>query len=100
MFITIALDANAQNQQEEMKFQDVEGIDIVEEEAFEGTEQVINLLINLSLISLGVVAKIITDNIKSKKFVKMKYKGMKVEGISEESVLKILTEIKERKKND
>lgn len=52
----------------------------------------LELLIYLSPLTIPIVASVIKERIKAKKFVRVKVKGLEIHGLSEESVERILRE--------
>lgn len=62
---------------------------------FQGEPETIQLLINLSPVIIPAVASVIKACIRSKKHVSLKYKGLEVKGISDSTVIDILTKLKD-----
>ncbi len=70
----------------------------LETSSFDGQSEVITLVITLTPMILTFLGKIISDQIKSKKYVKVIYKGIQIQGISEKNVSNIINEIIENEK--
>ncbi|MDX7799011.1 hypothetical protein SJS42_10235 [Aeromonas caviae] len=62
--------------------------------SFDGQTEVMTLILSITSLSLSFLVKVISEQIKSKKYVKLVYKGVQIQGVSEKTILKILNEIK------
>jgi hypothetical protein len=60
---------------------------------FERDINIINLLINLTTTGIPIVALLIAQHIKAKRFIKLKYKGIEIQGESLEKIEALLTTI-------
>lgn len=64
--------------------------EFIEKRNFNGQQELIELLLKLTPVSLPLIAHIITTAIKSKKQIVVKYKGFTIQGLSEKNTVKIL----------
>ncbi|EGR0935573.1 hypothetical protein HJ107_24560 [Vibrio parahaemolyticus] len=70
----------------------------IESSSFDGQSEVMTLILSLSTLTLPLLAKIYIEHIKSKKSIKLIYKGVQVQGVSEKTILKVLKEIESEDK--
>jgi hypothetical protein len=77
------------------KFESKKDVDSVklETSSFDGQSEIITLIVTLTPIALTFLGKVITEQIKAKKYVKVIYKGVQIQGVNEKNVAKILKEI-------
>ena len=75
--------------QNEIKELTENGATLIRSKTFQGTAETIRLLIELTPVVLTAVTAIVVTNIKAKRHISIKYKGVEVTGISEENALKI-----------
>ena len=67
---------------------------LVTSKKFQGQAETIQVLVSLGAIAIPALANIIVQQIKSKKYVSVKYKGVELQGISEKNAVKILKQLK------
>jgi len=66
---------------------------ILETSSFDGQSEIVTILLTVTPLVLTFLGKIISEQIKAKKHVKIIYKGVQIQGIDEKNVTKILNEI-------
>jgi hypothetical protein len=74
--------------------EDCEGATVISSDRFDG-DTLIQAIVTLGSISIPLVAKIIIENIRSKKHVVVKHKGIEIKGLDAENTIKILEELSE-----
>ena len=79
--------------QNEIKELTENGAVVIRSKTFQGAPETIRLLIELTPVVLASITTIVLTNIKAKKHISIKYKGVEVTGISEENVLKIFEKL-------
>lgn len=65
----------------------------LETSRFDGQADVITLVVTLTPVVLAFLGKVITEQLKSRKNVKIIYKGTQVSGVSEKNAQKILQDL-------
>jgi aspartyl/asparaginyl-tRNA synthetase len=73
--------------------------DFLNKKNFNGQTEILEVLIQLSTFSIPIIAGIIIKQIKARKHIEVKYKGLKIKGLSETNTVKILEKLIE-KEND
>lgn len=76
-----------------------EYVQVINARKFQGEPETIQLLITLSSIIIPSIATVIVNLIRAKKHISLKYKGVEVKGISEDTVVQILNELCKEKDN-
>lgn len=69
----------------------------LETSSFDGQSEIVTLVITLTPMVLGFLGKIIAEQIRSKRYVKVIYEGVQVQGISEENATKLIQKMIEKK---
>jgi hypothetical protein len=67
--------------------------EIIDKKNFNGQSEIIELICTLSTVSLPIIAKIIVERIRSRKYIEVKHKGLIIKGLSEENTVKILEKL-------
>ena len=67
---------------------------------FQGDPEMIQLLIDLSKVTIPAVAGVVVAFINSKKHIVIKHKGIELKGISEKNALEILEKLREKDRNE
>lgn len=77
------------------KFDSVKDVNTIklESSSFDGQAEIITLIVTLTPIALTFLGKILSEQIKSKRYVKIVYKGVQIQGVNEKNVAKIIKEI-------
>lgn len=70
---------------------------IAEPDHFEGGIEIITAIVSVTTASIPVLTKIIRSHITSKKYIKVKMKGVEISGASLKDIAKFLNEIKSTK---
>ncbi|MFT7405703.1 hypothetical protein [Zhongshania sp.] len=95
--MTKAISIQVQNDDEEIlkTFNSEADLDFLklETSSFDGQSEIVTLLVTLTPMALTFLGKVITEQIKSKRYVKVIYKGVQIQGVNEKNVAKILEEI-------
>lgn len=60
---------------------------------FNGAQDIIQLIVAVTSITLPFITKIILEHIRSKKSISVKFKGIEIKGISEKNITRILNSI-------
>jgi hypothetical protein len=68
----------------------------LETSSFDGQSEIVTLVITVTPMVLGFLGKIITAQIQSKRYIKVIYKGMQIQGMSEENATKLIQEMIEK----
>lgn len=71
----------------------INGIYIINKKGFDGDIQIIELMVNAALVSLSFLTGFLIEKIRNKAKIKIKTKDIEVEGVSEETIQKILEQI-------
>ncbi len=97
----IALEVNQQDKKvfDDLAGKNIENVKILTVKRFDGTSDLIEAIVPLTISALPFITKIILEQIRSKKHVKIKHKGMEIRGISESNVVSIVEELM-KKNND
>lgn len=69
----------------------------LETSSFDGQSEVVTILVTLTPIVLTFLGKLISEQIKAKKYVKIIYKGVQIKGVDEKNAAKILKELLDHK---
>ncbi len=100
--MTKSISIQVQNDDEEIlkKFDHDPEIDFVklETSSFDGQSEIVTLLVTLTPMVLTFLGKVITEQIKSKRYVRVIYKGVQIQGINEKNVATIIKEITDDEK--
>lgn len=77
------------------KFDSVKDVNTLklESSSFDGQAEIITLIVTLTPIALTFLGKILSEQIKAKRYVKVVYKGVQIQGVNEKNVAKIIKEI-------
>jgi len=77
------------------KFDSVKDVNTIklESSSFDGQAEIITLIVTLTPIALTFLGKILSEQIKAKRYVKVVYKGVQIQGVNEKNVAKIIKEI-------
>jgi hypothetical protein len=67
-------------------------VDMVETQRFGGMTETLAFIAAITTASLPVISKVIVEAIRAKHNVKIKIKGLEIDGITEENAMKILAE--------
>lgn len=70
----------------------------IESSSFDGQSEIITLIVTLTPIALTFLGKILSEQIKAKRYVKVVYKGVQIQGVDEKNVAKIIKEITSEEK--
>ena len=70
----------------------------LESSSFDGQAEIITLIVTLTPIALTFLGKILSEQIKAKRYVKVVYKGVQIQGVNEKNVAKIIKEITSEEK--
>ena len=65
----------------------------LESSSFDGQSEIITLLVTLTPMVLAFIGKVISDQIRSKKHIKIVYKGIQIQGIDESNAMEIINKI-------
>ncbi len=65
----------------------------LETSSFDGQSEIVTLLITITPMILTFLGKVISEQIKAKKYVKVVYKGVQLQGIDEKNAEKIIKSI-------
>jgi hypothetical protein len=69
----------------------------LETSSFDGQSEIVTLVITLTPMVLGFLGKIITEQIRSERYVKVIYEGVQVQGLSEENATRLIQKMIEKK---
>ena len=77
------------------KFDSVKDVNTIklESSSFDGQAEIITLIVTLTPIALTFLGKILSEQIRAKRYVKVVYKGVQIQGVNEKNVAKIIKEI-------
>ncbi len=62
----------------------------LETSSFDGQSEVVTVLLTLTPVVLTFIGKIISEQLRAKKYVKIIHKGVQIQGVDEKNVAKIL----------
>lgn len=96
--IVLEVMLNDKEMVEELITDHTKDIQVLNSRRFQGEPETIQLLITLSTVIIPSIASVIVAYIRSKKHISIKYKGIEVKGISESTVIQILEELNQDKK--
>jgi hypothetical protein len=95
--MTKAISIQVQHDDEELlkTFNSEPDVDFIklETSSFDGQSEIVTLLVTLTPMALTFLGKVISEQIKSKRYVKIIYKGVQIQGVNEKNVAKMLEEI-------
>lgn len=92
--IIIEMKKNDKEILDEIKELSPESVTIVESRKFTGQEEVLQALVQISLVAIPALGAIITESIKSKRYISIKHNGLEIKGLSHENAIKVLEELK------
>lgn len=69
----------------------------LETSSFDGQSEVVTILLTLTPVVLTFLGKIITEQLRAKKYVKIIHKGVQIQGVDEKNAAKILKELLDEK---
>ena len=65
----------------------------LETSSFDGQSEILTLVITITPMLLTFIGKILTEQIRARKYIKVVYKGVQIQGITESSVADILSKV-------
>lgn len=95
--IIIQLEPNEILLIEEIKNIPESDTELILKKNFNGQQELVEMLVKITVISLPLIANIIVQAIKSKKQIVVKHKGTTIKGLSEANTMKILEKLIDKK---
>lgn len=74
-------------------------INLVQVKKFSGDQDIIQAIIIITAATIPYIFKIVLEQIRSKKYIKLKHKGIEIRGVSEKNVMNILKSLIDKQKN-
>lgn len=69
----------------------------LETSSFDGQSEIVTVLLTLTPIVVAFLGKVISDQIKARRYVKVIYRGMQIQGLSDENATKLIEKLLEKK---
>lgn len=73
-----------------------ENFEVIQTDQFDGNVELLNVLVKLTPVVLGAVVAIVREAIRSKKHVVVKARGMVLQGVSDKTAERILSQYLEK----
>lgn len=95
MEISIQVDTESEKVVSKLAELNVEVLGVFSGKGFDGFSDAITIVVSLGSISLPLIASIVKELIRSRRYVKVIHEGVEITGLSEKSTFKVLKEILE-----
>ena len=70
----------------------------LETSSFDGQSEIVTVLLALTPVVVAFLGKVISDQIKARRYVKVVYRGMQIQGLSDENATRLIEKLLEKKK--
>jgi hypothetical protein len=68
----------------------------LETSSFDGQSEIVTLVITLAPLVIALVGKIVSEQIKKQRYIKVIYKGLQIQGMSDENVTRLIEKLIEK----
>lgn len=75
---------------------DIEFIEL-ETSSFDGQSEILTLVVTLTPVVIGLIGRIISQQLKARRYVKVVYQGLQIQGLSDASATRLIESLIEKK---
>jgi hypothetical protein len=102
--IVVAQTISVQVQKDDTKFLDavrnaseLESFEL-ETSSFDGQSEIVTVVLTLAPMAIGLIGKLVTEQIRARRYIKIVYKGVQIQGLSDENATHLIEKLIDKSK--
>lgn len=102
--MVVAQTISVQVQKDDAKFLDavrnaseLESFEL-ETSSFDGQSEIVTVVLTLAPMAIGLIGKLVTEQIRARRYIKIVYKGVQIQGLSDENATHLIEKLIEKSK--
>lgn len=70
----------------------------LETSSFDGQSEIVTVVLTLAPMVIGLIGKLVTEQIRARRYIKVVYKGVQIQGLSDENATHLIEKLIEKSK--
>lgn len=70
----------------------------LETSSFDGQSEIVTVVLALAPLAIGLIGKLVTEQIRARRYIKVIYKGVQIQGLSDDNATHLIERLVEKSK--